>query len=167
MPARRSAIQFSLKSAILLIAVASLGFAALRDSTEAWAAAVSTVTLMATFAAILAAAFGSRECAPSRGGFAICCGVYLLLMNFSAPELFDNLATSKSSMALMEEVHPAADPFVTGVSGKGIVEGGHDDDFMVIAHYLWAILLGAIGAVIAAYASSLSADDELTDAPSR
>jgi hypothetical protein len=141
--------QFSLRTILLFVVAASLALAAMRYATPAWASAIITATV---FTLLLSTALAACTRGDRRSfwfGFAICgIGYFAVVMTPVAPEIKEQLATTRAVTFLRDSFHPLEN--VASNQGYPPSPTTWEWDqmavsFRLIGQCLWALILATLG----------------------
>ena len=156
----RVPIQFSLKSILLFIVAMSLGLAALRSATIGWVVATSFATTLVIPCATVIGVYGTAEKRPFWGGFALCSGIYSLILLFNPASVVHNgdgpFGPTKIIELLQDEFHGTND-VATPATTAAIAEADFremTEHFMVIGQCLWVMIFGSLGGCLAHFVSA-------------
>lgn len=128
---------------MFVVVATSLGLTALRSATVVWASVIATFTFLVLLYAVVMAAYKR----PFWVGFAICGAIYLgLAFTMQFRELVDLLATTKAVFLIREEYYPDLPDNQREIRNVA--------NFVAIGQCQWALILGALGGIVAQFAAS-------------
>ncbi|HKD38429.1 MAG TPA: hypothetical protein VKB78_16560 [Pirellulales bacterium] len=137
-------IQFSLRTLLISVVAVSFALAAMRSASLGWAIATVSVTVLLLLFSVVLAVYRR----PFWVGFAICGIGYLMLtvIPFTS-KLHAFLITSQSVWFSLTKLHPPSN-YPAGTDYGRVTE-----HFLLIGDCLWALILAAIGGLLARFAA--------------
>ena len=170
-------LRFSVASLLLFVFFAAVGSAALANPTDLWRQITVTLTVATLLFAALAAAYSRGASRTFAGGLALAGWLYFILAFVGAFGLRDNLLTdtavewiavtihgdqagigSGPSSSWLDLANDEFEQFVWFTQGNGRFAmrqpGTPIANLIVIGHALWAIVVGCLGGMVAAWFGS-------------
>lgn len=161
-------VRFSLATLLVLMLFVAIGCAALVNANDTWRQAIVTLTVITLTVSTLVAVVRRDKFGLTARGFAVAGWIYLILALVPAVGLRNELLTDKALVWLVGRIHGQRAPEQTWpgeleFSSEGTLIGlvnistvqtweantAQRNDFYIIGHALWAIVLACLGGIVA------------------
>jgi hypothetical protein len=144
--------RFSIRALMVIIVVAAVSLAGLRNANDLWAGAMMTATLMALGVAVMAVVILRGPERVASAGFAFFGIAYLMLA--VGPSFGNNVERRLVTTVLLEEFHSALFPTVTPNSPQQQLKAAEEwaqrsYAFQYVGHSLFTFLAAVAGGMIA------------------
>jgi len=140
--------QFSLRSFLVAVAFCAVAIAALLNASEAWLAGVATVTIGLFMVEALVAIYCPGARRAFAVGFLVWGAIYFAVHNFLLAGYSSSvLGTAMILQLAFEGMHPETSASIRSHSGFAL--GHYYELYMHIGEFLWTLVLGGCGGLLA------------------